>query len=263
MSGLIVCRAPIRLQHETIGLINLDNKTAFCNTKHIDSLKAFADQAAIAIQSAQLFETVQRNVAELELRVLLRTEELNQQRRQLQAILDAMSEGVLYDVDFNVKYINQALTQLTGYERHEFVNYLSVLRSSQHSAKEFSAIMDELYENVAKRGIWQFESRLRRKDGSEFDANLTMTPIRNADDAVIGAVTVIRDISQEKALQEQKDRFIANASHELRTPLANIKTRLYLLHHQPTQMDRHLQIINQVADLARSRTLDVARFVAA
>jgi two-component system phosphate regulon sensor histidine kinase PhoR len=74
---------------------------------------------------------------------------------------------------------------------------------------------------------------------------------------------VIRDISKEKALQEQKDRFIANASHELRTPLANVKTRLYLLQMQPEKRELHLRILNQVANNMAElveNLLDVSRF---
>ncbi|MBN1564045.1 MAG: GAF domain-containing protein, partial [Anaerolineae bacterium] len=256
--------APIRLQDESIGVINLDCKTPdFYTEDHADRLKIFANQAAIAIERAQLFEAVQHHADELEQRVAQRTEELNQQRRQLEAILDAMSEGVLYDTKLDVKYINPALTRLTGYQRDEFINYISVLRRPDQPASDFTAMVNNLYDKVKRRGFWQEDTRLSRKDGSEFDASLTVTPVHDNEERLIGTVTVIRDISQEKALQEQKDRFIANASHELRTPLANIKTRLYLLQHQPEKMAQHLDIINRVsnhmADLVEN-LLDVSRF---
>jgi signal transduction histidine kinase len=83
------------------------------------------------------------------------------------------------------------------------------------------------------------------------------------DGASAGAVTVIRDISQEKRLEAQKARFIATASHELRTPLANIKTRLYLMRRQPDKADSHLEVVEYVTDRMRELVedlLDVSRF---
>ncbi|MBK8023389.1 MAG: HAMP domain-containing histidine kinase [Chloroflexi bacterium] len=57
----------------------------------------------------------------------------------------------------------------------------------------------------------------------------------------------MRDITEEKALKQQRDYFFARASHELRTPLSNIMTRLYLLERDPEQSARHLDVLNKVS----------------
>jgi PAS domain S-box-containing protein len=256
--------APILREDKVIGLLTLDSATpGFFTQVHAERLQTFADQVGIAIYNAQLFEDIQRHAAELEQRVQERTRQLEQRRLQLQAILDSIGEGVIYDEKLEAKYINLALTQLTGYSPGEFTGYLDLLRSSQHTEAEFAEFTRGIFEAVDHHGIWRGDLRLRRKDGSEFDAALTATQVRDAEGQTVGAVTVIRDISQEKALQAQKDRFIANASHELRTPLANVKTRLYLLQRQPEKAEQHLQILNRVADgmaeLVES-LLDVSRF---
>jgi two-component system phosphate regulon sensor histidine kinase PhoR len=246
--------------------LNLDSATpGFFTAAHAARAQAFADQAALAIRSAQLFERVQRHAAELEQRVEERTLELEEQRAQLQTILDSMDEGVIYDEKLTVKYANRALMQLTGYANADFAGrpYLEPLCRGLLSPEAMAALTQTIYDSVDRRGIWHGEVRLQRQDHSVFDAALTTTCVRNAGGAIIGAVTVIRDISREKALQEQKDRFIANASHELRTPLANIKTRLYLLRHQPERAEYHVSILNQVSDSMVElveNLLDVSRF---
>lgn len=76
-------------------------------------------------------------------------------------------------------------------------------------------------------------------------------------------MAIIRDITAEKTLQEQKDRFIANAAHELRTPLTNLKMRLYLLRRQPEAANDHLNVLEQVARRMHALVedlLDVTRF---
>jgi PAS domain S-box-containing protein len=64
--------------------------------------------------------------------------------------------------------------------------------------------------------------RLEYSDGSIININLSVTPIyqgfaRGGQD---GFVLVLRDISHEKSLEEERDEFISVVSHELRTPIA-------------------------------------------
>ncbi len=59
--------APIRIQGQTVGMLNLDSATpGFFGPQHAGRLKAFADQAAIALRNAQLYaaEREQRTLAE-------------------------------------------------------------------------------------------------------------------------------------------------------------------------------------------------------
>ncbi len=256
--------APIRLDERTVGFITLNSaERGFFTPAHAERLRAFADQASVAIRNAQLYADVQGYASELERRVEERTLELEQRRAQLQAILDYIGEGVIYDEKLETKFINQALTRLTGYAPDEYSGYLDLLRSLRYSQAEFATLTRAIFQEVEVKGLWQGELRLRRKDGGEFDAALIASQVRNTEGAIVGAVTVIRDISQEKELQGQKDRFIASASHELRTPLANIKTRLYLLKRQPERFTQHLQILervtNNMSELVEN-LLDVSRF---
>lgn len=53
--------APIRIRGEPVGFLNLDSARAgFYSAQHAERLMAFADQAAIAIENARLYEEVQR-----------------------------------------------------------------------------------------------------------------------------------------------------------------------------------------------------------
>ncbi len=60
---------PIRLEGDVLGFINLDSaKAGFFDAEHIEVLRAFADQVAIAIRNAQLYQTIRQQVTELEKR---------------------------------------------------------------------------------------------------------------------------------------------------------------------------------------------------
>ncbi len=57
--------APIRVENETVGFINLDSATpGFFTPLHAERLRIFADQAAIAIRNARLYEQAQHEIAE-------------------------------------------------------------------------------------------------------------------------------------------------------------------------------------------------------
>jgi PAS domain S-box-containing protein len=188
--------------------------------------------------------------------------ELEWERAKLRAILDSMGEGVIYNEDFQDIYTNHALVEMTGYEQQQFSDYQSWLRGTGVSENEIDHMYTNMQNRIESHGIWRGELKLRRRDGSEFDAGLTSTPVTSPQ-GKIGIVTIIRDISQEKALHEQKTRFVANASHELRTPLTNLRTTLYLMRRQPNDMQDHINVLEYVIDRMRGLVddlLDMTRF---
>ena len=261
--------APIRFGHHTIGFLNLDSKELDHFTdQDAERLLAFADQAAIAIRNARLYDRVRRQAAELEQRVQDRTVELEYERQQFRTILDAMVEGVAYtehnDDQIKVRYINQALVNMTGYSVEEWTaQSIQLFRTDGMDEEQFRRGVDEFYRALNEKGFWQHEFKMRRKDGSEFDLNSVTTRVDAPDGKSVGAVTVLRDVSQERALQAQKTRFVAYASHELRTPITNMKTRLYLMRKQPEKISDHLLVLEDVTDRMQRLVedlLDMSRF---
>ncbi|HVU11036.1 MAG TPA: ATP-binding protein [Phototrophicaceae bacterium] len=261
--------APIRIGNYVIGFLNIDSNVSRSFSEiEADHLQIFADQAAIAIRNSRLFERVRRQAAEMERRVFQRTAELDFERGQLSAIMDAMTEGVAYtefaNGDYRTRYVNQALVHMTGYEVEEWINQsVNLFRNQDMNDEDFAHLLDIVGENLRSRGDWTYEARLTRKDGTEFDAMTITTAIRSSDRKIAGAVTVVRDISREKALQQERERFVAYASHELRTPITNLKTRLYLMRRQPERMDEHMRVLETVTDRMKRLVedlLDISRF---
>ncbi len=257
--------APIRVDGKVIGFVNLDSATVNSFDKaDAAKLQAFADQAGIAIHNANLFAAITRHASDLETRVATRTAELVNERAQLQAIMDAMTEGV-YGVLFGEKptrYANRSFQQLTGYEAEEWAFDLLKPQSNDEPS-DFTQELDELYDSLTSGMVWEGRGPVRRKDGRSFAAHLILTRIDSEDGSPVGIVTILRDISQERALEQQKSLFVANASHELRTPITNMMTRLYLIRKQPDALETHLQVLEEVARRMRALVedlLDHSRF---
>jgi two-component system, NtrC family, sensor histidine kinase KinB len=66
-------------------------------------------------------------------------------------------------------------------------------------------------------------------DGSERAFRLRTTPMRDNGHHLLGAVTILEDITHLREIDRLKSEFIATASHELRTPLTSVQMGVHLL----------------------------------
>lgn len=256
--------APISVRGEIIGLINLDSQSPNAFTLiQAERLLAFADEAALALQNARLYDHIVDYVARLELNIAERTAELDRERAQLRAILDSMGEGVIYiNQDDQVEYVNRALAQLllfdyTPLPHHIAAVYQNVIRA----LPEFPTLQAEAATVHAHGEVWRGQTRAFLRDNTWRDIAMTAAQVYDQDQKPVGKVFIFRDISHETSLRERKDRFLAHAAHELRTPISNIKTRLYLMRQQPEKTATHLNVIEQVSDDMRDLVNDLLDMV--
>ncbi|HZY42693.1 MAG TPA: GAF domain-containing protein, partial [Anaerolineae bacterium] len=214
--------AALRVKGRLLGILNVDSRTPHAYTAELgDTVAAFANQAAVAIENAQLNEAVRRHADELEERVIERTAELEHERKRTAAILDTAGEGIVFtDSHGTIEYINQAMERLSGYLSAEALGQNPRLWKSGETSP---ALYHEMWDTIKCGRIWQGELVNRRKDGGLYDAALTIAPLHDADGHIAGFVGVQRDITQRKELERLKDEFVSNVSHELRTPIANVK----------------------------------------
>ena len=66
-------------------------------------------------------------------------------------------------------------------------------------------------------------------DGSERAFRLRTTPMRDNGHQLLGAVTILEDITHLREIDRLKSEFLATASHELRTPLTSVQMGVHLL----------------------------------
>jgi PAS domain S-box-containing protein len=109
--------APICLAGEVIGFLNLDaDAVDFYQQEDANRLQAFADQAAVAIQNARLFDVSRRHAEQLERSVADRTRELqaaNEHLRELGRVKDEFVSNVSHELRTpitNIKLYHGLLT---------------------------------------------------------------------------------------------------------------------------------------------------------
>lgn len=219
----------------------------------------FQNERELRQQSADL---IQAN-NDLQSQLLGRATELADERTQSKTILQSMSEAVVVLDAERVRYTNRALTRLTGFSSNDLTSKRLDSKDIVPLAAQLSNLRETVTAAIAKGGIWQGPSKLNMKDGRELDVAVIGLPLDAGSTPSGQILLLIRDNSQEKRLQAQKNTFVTNASHELRTPLANIKTRLYLLRKQPEKIEEHVQVMDEMAAHMQQlleEMLDIGRF---
>jgi len=155
--------------------------------------------------------------AGLEGRVELRTQELahsNQlltseiaERRSAQgrlhlqaAALDAAANSIMItDTTGKTLWVNPAFTRLTGYRAEEAQGQNPRLLRSGKQAPSF---YESLWKTISSGEVWHGEITNRRKDGSLYDEEMTITPVLAEGGEITHFVAIKQDITTRKAFQE-------------------------------------------------------------
>ncbi|MDX2161919.1 MAG: ATP-binding protein [bacterium] len=256
--------APIVLDGITMGFIDLNgHQPNQFHHGHAMQLRAFANQAAVAIRNALLFDEVRRYADALGMIVIERNNELTFERERLRAILEASGEGVVYTEGVTIHYANAAFGAITGYSIDDLIGQPFIMLRPPGVTETAALTMWQDIRAQMRHGIWRGEIEAQHKDSTVFTMGLTASLVSTGDDATMRMVTIVRDVTREKALRQQQSQFVAHASHELRTPITNFMTRLHLLRRDPANLETHLQVMEEVSERMRrlvNDLLDLSRF---
>jgi PAS domain S-box-containing protein len=171
-------------------------------------LESFADQAAIAVNNAQLYQEVTR------------------EKRWLDAIIEASADGVMIlDVAHRITVFNRALARMTGYSAAQ------ALRAAHDDVIQLHNKRAGMTLAEAEAGGWPLvgdgslyaEGDLIRLDGVRVSVGITYAPLFDREGRLVNIVGSVRDITRFREAEELKSTFISIVSHELKTPVALIK----------------------------------------
>ena len=150
------------------------------------------------------------------------TENYEQQARlKLSAkVFENTTEGIIVtDRNGTILTVNAAFERITRYRESEAVGKTpNLLKSGRHD----DAFYRQLWASLDREGQWRGEVWNKRKDGDEFPALLTISSIKDENDAIANYVGVFSDIT---SLKQAADRLEYQAHHN---PLTGLPNRLLL-----------------------------------
>ncbi len=118
----------------------------------------------------------------------------SEQQISLQAsALDAAANAIIItDSEGQTVWINQAFSDLTGYESAEILGQNPrILRSGQQDADFYSS----MWKAISSGMVWQGEMVNKRKNGSIYKERMTITPLRNDQDQISHYIAIKEDIT--------------------------------------------------------------------
>jgi len=171
-------------------------------------LASFADQAAIAVYNAQLYERV------------------SQEKRRLDAILEYSADGVLIlDSAQRIQVFNRALSRLTGWQATDALgrHHDEVIRWAHlETDRDLGDAVAGGWPLPSARPLY-VEGDLRRKNGGTVSVGLIYAPLFGQDRRLVNIIANVRDITRFREADEIKSTFVSVISHELKTPVALIQ----------------------------------------
>src|SRR3989338_4124741 len=112
----------------------------------------------------------------------------------------AASAIVITDQNARITWANQAFTKLTGYGLDEAVGrHCGELVKSGHQDRQF---YEEMWQTIIFGQVWHGELINRRKDGTLYHDEMTITPVLGKDGEITHFVAMKHDISARKISEE-------------------------------------------------------------
>ncbi|MBW1792528.1 MAG: response regulator, partial [Deltaproteobacteria bacterium] len=230
-------------------------------TKPIQDFNILSNAVNKAVEIANLRKLKKRYQEHLQDEVQKRTEEIEEQNKEIRQLSQAVEQSgstiVMTDLKGNIVYVNHAFEESTGYSREEAIGQNPRILKTDYL--DYS-IYENLWETISSGGIWRGLFNNKRKDGSTYWEKAVISPVCDDTGTIVNFMAVKEDITlireaEQKMIaakkkaedaNETKNRFLNNISHELRTPLNGIMGYVSLLQSESGVSGEHKEWLNVI-----------------
>ncbi len=186
-----ILAVPLRVGSDIIGVVYCDNRilAGLFKMHELNLLRAFADQAAVALQNARLFEAAQARLAEI-----------TEVRDLMDSIFTSVASGLItLDPAGRVTLFNPAAERITH------------TAATDALGRPLAAILPALSEQIAPLldGMTAESAARYIEIELEYDArgmrlwSVVLSPLRAADSAAVGAALVVDDLTEQRRREQQ------------------------------------------------------------
>ncbi|HET6445847.1 MAG TPA: ATP-binding protein [candidate division Zixibacteria bacterium] len=234
-----VLRLPMLSGDALIGMIYVFQAGTYrISSDASNLLQSFADQAAIAVKNARLYQ------------------EVIDEKQRLDAILEQSADGIMIlDRQLRIDRVNPPLSRMTGWSREE------VIGRDHRDVILWDKLRTELSLETAIANGWPLpgaahlyvEGDLKRPDSEITSLGITYSPLLSGRGAMTNIIANVRDLTRYRQEEELQKTFISIVSHELKTPVSIIKGYAGTLRRKDAQwspglLDESASVIEEEAD---------------
>jgi PAS domain S-box-containing protein len=207
-----------------------------------------------AVGAARSLEYANRD---LELQIAER-ESSDEAHRRLATVVEQAAEAIVVtELDGTIDYVNPAFERITGYTREEAIGQNPRIVKSGKQTTEF---YQQLWSTISAGGVWQGHFINRRKDGSLYEEEATISPVCAASGTIINYVAIKRDVTAEVALGEQLRHaqkieaigtLAGGVAHDFNNLLQAMLSIVQLLERKGTESPRLVEHLTQLEKTIR------------
>ncbi|MDP1833290.1 MAG: response regulator [Geothrix sp.] len=201
------------LRHSNVSVADLTpGKIADAQDLLEDALKSNMETARLYSELKQAKDNLEKKNEELS-QLYSQLDRANQDnlktRKYLEGLVQNMGEAVIsYTPDGKILTWNSAAERIFGYARPEIVGRSMAQLTPDNLLGELDQVAQQVSRGQVIRDM--VTTRLR-KGGIAFSASITYAPVRGSDDRVLAFSVLIRDTSEQRALE---DRLVHSQKHE-------------------------------------------------
>lgn len=187
-------------------------------------------------------------------------------------VIERIEEGITFSDDQgHFEIFNSKMGDITGYTMQDVNNHLDFIERLYPDKEELQKALARLNEVVEKGKVENVETMIRTRSGLRKTLLISTVLVHYKNKRMF--LTVYRDITERKKVEQLKDEFISMVSHELRTPLSIIKEGMSLiidgiagtineqqrkiLLTAKNNIDRLARIINELLDIERLESASI------
>ena len=156
---------------------------------------------------------------------------------------------VITDTDGNISYVNPAFEQTTGYTSAEVLGKNPRFLKGGKASREY---YQNLWQTISGGDQWTGHFTNRRKDGSSFEEEATISPVRDGTGNIVSYVAVKRDITERmraeeeiRTLNEELEQRVADRTAQLLAANKELEAFSYSVSHDLRAPLRHINGFSQ------------------
>ena len=200
----ILC-VPLKVKDKVTGVIYADNriKAGLFTERDRDLLAAFADQAAMAIENARLFESVVIS------------------KNLMDNVFASIASGVITtDVMDKITLFNRAAASILGVPAEQSIgaSYHDALPALEESLQP---LVEEVKVKEQEYIAYEIEPELPHRGTMSLSMNLS--PLKDAQEETLGVAIVIDDLTEKKRFERERSMVKRYLPSELVDRLADLK----------------------------------------
>jgi PAS domain S-box-containing protein len=122
-------------------------------------------------------------------------------RIRLTKAVDQAGECIIItDINRKIQYVNPAFEKITGYNCTDVIGKSpNILKSGKHTVQFYT----DLKKTISSGETWKGLFVNKKKDGSLYESEATISPVKDKSENIINYVAVERDVTEERKLQKQ------------------------------------------------------------